>query len=350
MGCRISTDWKYKGMRTLILENRRLRVVSLLDKGSDIIELVYKPLDVDFMWHSPLNVRSPSTLLERCRRSQGSFIDHYQGGWQDVLPNAGPSCTWRGVEWGQHSITPALPWNCSIEESSGKEVVAHMRVDCRCYPFSIDKWMILREGESFFTIKERITNRSEQDLEFSWLQHLTFGRPFLAPSNRIYLKAGIAVTHDEEIPGSSLPAGEKFRWPVVEDKEGREVDLSRVPQRDFKAHDLVYIIDLKEGGFRLMNEDMGLGFGLVWDRKVFPYLWFWRPLGGAFDHPWFGRAWAIGLEPCTSWPSTGLKDQVRRGTAARLKGEATIETEMKAIAFEELGKSETAEELFHVSN
>ena len=37
-GCRISDEWTFKGMRTLILENRLLRVVILLDKGSDIIE------------------------------------------------------------------------------------------------------------------------------------------------------------------------------------------------------------------------------------------------------------------------------------------------------------------------
>ena len=38
--CRATTDWAFRGMRTLILENEYLRVVSLLDKGSDIMEIV----------------------------------------------------------------------------------------------------------------------------------------------------------------------------------------------------------------------------------------------------------------------------------------------------------------------
>lgn len=340
MGCRISTDWKYKGMRTLILENRQLRVVNLLDKGSDIIEIRFKPLDIDFLWHSPIDFKGPPVFYEGCSRLQGSFIDYYEGGWQDVFPNAGPSCRWRGVDWGQHSITPLLQWDCKIEKNSGEGVIVHLEVDCHCYPFSIDKWIILKKGENSFIIKERLTNRSEQELEYSWLQHLTFGRPFLAPNNKIDLKAKTVVTHDMEIPGSLLPVGKKFKWPTIEDKEGREIDLSRIPQKNLKSHDLVYIIDLEDGWYSITNEKMELGFGLAWDKKVYPYLWYWRPLGGAWDYPWFGRAWAIGLEPCTSWPSTGLRDQISRGTAAKLKGGSAVETEIKATAFHKLAEVE----------
>ena len=80
VGCRITTDWTYKGMRTLIIENEYIRVVSLLDKGSDIMEILYKPLDIDFMWHSPLGYRNPSMFIESRARSDGSFLDYYGGG------------------------------------------------------------------------------------------------------------------------------------------------------------------------------------------------------------------------------------------------------------------------------
>lgn len=331
MGSRISTDWTYKGMQTLILENEYLRIVSLLDKGSDIIEILYKPLDVDFLWHSPIGYRNPVMFVESCSRSDGSFLDYYGGGWQDILPNAGSPCKHRGVEWGQHGETALIPWRCKIEKEEEQEVSAHLMVKCYRYPFSVDKWLTLRQGEKILTIREKITNNSEQDLEFSWLQHIAFGEPFLQPGNIINIGAREAIVHSPEIPYSTLPPGEKFTWPIVKNKEGKTVDLSVIPKRDVKGHDLIYIINVEKGWYSLTNTSMKLGFGLIWDRKVFPHIWFWRPLGGCWDHPWFGRAWAIALEPCTSWPATGLLDQIKKGTAAILKGKSSIETEVKVV-------------------
>ena len=332
-GCRISTEWMFKGMRTLIMENEYLRIVVLLDKGSDIIEFLYKPLDVDFMWHSPLGYRNPSMFVETCSRMDGSFLDYYGGGWQDILPNAGGACAHRGAEWGQHGETALIPWRCTIEKETSEEVIAHLNTKCYRYPFTIDKWIILRRKEKILTIREKLTNESEQSLEFSWLQHLTFGEPFLSPKCVIDLAAETVLTHTQEIPGSILPVKRKFKWPVVEGKHKENIDLSRIPPKNVRSHDLAYLMDLREGWYGITNTEMKLGFGLIWDKSVYPYIWFWRPLGGAWDYPWFGRAWAIGLEPCTSWPATGLIDQIKEGTAAKINGKSSIETEIKAVVY-----------------
>ena len=70
-------DWQYNGMRTLVLENETVRVVSLLDKGSDIIELVFKPLDVDVMWHSPIGHINPKSFTPSINTDSSSFSDVY---------------------------------------------------------------------------------------------------------------------------------------------------------------------------------------------------------------------------------------------------------------------------------
>jgi galactose mutarotase-like enzyme len=336
--CKISCDWTYKGMKTLILENEYLRILSLLDKGSDIIEILYKPLDIDFLWHSPIGYRNPTRFVESCARSEGSFLDYYGGGWQDILPSAGLPSVHRGAEWGQHGESALIPWQCAIEKEKPEEVRAHLTVNLCRYPFSVDKWLILKKKEKSFTIKEKITNNSEQDLEFSWLQHVAFGEPFLKPNNVIDLAAGTSVVHSPEIPNSSLPSGKEFPWPRIKDKKGKQVDLSVIPGKKLRVHDLVYLIDVKDGWYALTNAQMKLTFGLVWDKNVFPHVWFWRPLGGAWDHPWFGRAWAIALEPCTSWPATGLADHVKKGTAAKIEGGSSIETEMRVVAHTDLSR------------
>ena len=58
-GCRVSDAWTYRGLKTLVMENELLRVVVLADKGADILELVHKPTDVDFLWRSALGSARP---------------------------------------------------------------------------------------------------------------------------------------------------------------------------------------------------------------------------------------------------------------------------------------------------
>lgn len=85
-GCRLSLDYTYKGMRVAFLENELIRVGVLLDKGADIFEFTYKPHDIDFLWQSPIPMRSP--FVATSALAEGNFHDYYYGGWQEVLPSA----------------------------------------------------------------------------------------------------------------------------------------------------------------------------------------------------------------------------------------------------------------------
>ena len=42
-GCRISADYAYRGLKTVVMENRKLRISILADKGTTIFEFLYKP-------------------------------------------------------------------------------------------------------------------------------------------------------------------------------------------------------------------------------------------------------------------------------------------------------------------
>jgi hypothetical protein len=85
-GCRGST-YLQQGNEFLVLESTLLRVAIVLSKGSDILELRYKPLDINVLWRSPQSLAPPTSAL-----SEG-FLDHYYGGWQVSLPSgAGASC------------------------------------------------------------------------------------------------------------------------------------------------------------------------------------------------------------------------------------------------------------------
>ena len=72
-GCRL-TEYVYKGLRTVTLQNELLRISVLADKGTDIFEFLYKPLDVDFMWRSPNGVRNPATFVPTTHHAKSAFL------------------------------------------------------------------------------------------------------------------------------------------------------------------------------------------------------------------------------------------------------------------------------------
>ena len=56
-GCRVSDDWEFRGNKVAIIENEKIRVMVLVDKGADIYSFVHKSSDTDYMWRSVWGVR-----------------------------------------------------------------------------------------------------------------------------------------------------------------------------------------------------------------------------------------------------------------------------------------------------
>lgn len=101
-GCRIHDQITYMGMTTVVLENEKIRLSILVDKGTEIFEFVLKKRDLDFMWLTENGVQNPNQYLPTSPDSQSTFIDYYAGGWQEVFPNGGASSSYLGAQFGQH--------------------------------------------------------------------------------------------------------------------------------------------------------------------------------------------------------------------------------------------------------
>jgi hypothetical protein len=110
-GCRVNDQIKWKGMRALILQNELIQLVVLLDKGSEIIQFLYKPLDVDFIWRGPNTLQNPEHFVPIGGSGASPFFDHWSGGWFEVLPNGGPACEYKGAALGNFAETINLPWS-----------------------------------------------------------------------------------------------------------------------------------------------------------------------------------------------------------------------------------------------
>ena len=120
-GCRINVDLVYKGLRLLLMENELLRLSILVDKGTDIIELLYKPKDIDFMWISPIDFKKGE--LDR-----KNFLEGYLGGWQEIIPNGGDGCTYKGASFNYHNETSFLSWDYEVLEDKPETQQEHKKI------------------------------------------------------------------------------------------------------------------------------------------------------------------------------------------------------------------------------
>jgi galactose mutarotase-like enzyme len=294
----------------------------LLDKGADIVELRYKPRDVDFLW------RSPTPLVwGRDRQSvglgEGPFSDYYEGCWQEVLPNAGRWCRVEGAEFGLHGEVWGLPWQCRVLEDTAAAVEVELSVRCRRMPLRLTRRMRLESDRPALLMDETLENESPVEIACMWGHHPAYGEPFLGPSCRIYCPA--CTVHVDEGAGdaSRVAPGASFPWPTGPRRDGAEVDIARIAPREAKLDEMYYLADMAEPWYALASEDLGVTIGLGWTGSAFRCVWYWASLGGAMAWPSWGRYYAVALEPMSSYPAI-LPNAIARGTELRLAPEATV--------------------------
>ena len=331
-GCRISLDYTYKGMKVAYLENEVLRVGVLLDKGADIFEFTFKPLDLDFMWQSPIELRKP--FVATSALPEGAFHDYFYGGWQEVLPSAGWATEpYMGTFQGLHGEVSLLPFEAAIVEDT-PEVVS-LRTWTRTYrsPLKLEKTLTLKKDTGSLFIHEKLTNEAEVEFAVMWGHHPALGQPFLNSDCVVRTpakKVEVAAFHKN---GLWQPGGD-YDFPMVPNRRsGKLQDITRVLPRSEKSVDVVFFKELDEGWYTITDEKKNVGFGMAWDVNLFKYLWMWQVYGGHDDYPWYGRTYNCALEPFSGYPPGGIQQAIKNGSALMLKPGSVTETDLVAAAF-----------------
>ncbi len=335
-GCRISDAWQVAGMRTLILENDRLRVTVLVDRGSDIVEFRYKPLDLDFLHYGPAGFRNPNRGIPSAF-TDSPFLDYYLGGWNDILPNGGPGVTYKGAVMGQHGEVSLIPWEYAIEVDTPEKVSARLWTRPLRTPFFVEKTLSLVPDRAAIMISERVVNESGEPLHLMWGQHIAFGRPFLDEGAVIDAPATRFIAHGamEGYEPRRFRPDQHSAWPQAVSPSGALVDPSRVPAYGAEqAQEMAYLAELTEGWYAITNPARNVGFGISFDKDLFKYVWLWQQLGDvATGFPWWGRTHVVALEPWTSYPTTGLNEAIANHTAVPLAPGAELTTSLCAVAY-----------------
>lgn len=335
-GCRI-TELILEGHRCVVLENEKLRVTVIADKGTDIYEFLYKPRDIDFMWRTWVGLREKSHFVPTNSRSAGAHMDYYEGGWQELFPNCGGFSTHQGADLGQHGEVMLLPWRYVITRDEPDEIEVRFEVRTVRTPFHLVKTISLRGGDAVIRIRERVVNEGGQEVNFTWGHHPALGWPFIDESCRVDLPDCRIRAIADFSPGTSrLKAEQLTDWPLALGREGETVDLSHIPGSDAGASDMVFLEGITDGWYAVTNTRLKVGFALRYPADVFKQLWYWQVYRGGRDYPWWGATYNIALEPCASLPV--LSHAAARGEALTLGAGESREIELVALAFEGSGR------------
>lgn len=338
-GCRVSDEWQICGLRAAVIENELLRVTVLLDRGAEIVELRHKPTDIDPLLRLPVPINDPARATMSIAGTVGSYMDMYLGGWQEIAPSGGPTNTHQGVEYGQHGEVSLLPWQSVVLEDTPERVTVRCSVRGVRSPIRIVRDMTLVRGSACLMLNETLYNDAGEDFDVMWGHHIAYGLPFLQNGARIHTSAARVMTHDV-MPGfipRRAEVGIEAPWPVVPGADGAPLDLSVVPPvSEAQGRELAYITDYPDDAwYTLYSEDLNLGVAVAWDAQVFKHVWLWQELAWAKGFPWWGRSYAVALEPWSSHPSSGLAEAVARGTQLIIPAHGHVTTFLTAGLYQD---------------
>jgi hypothetical protein len=308
----MSAETTKDNTRDVVLRNADLEVVITPTKGADIYAVIDRATGVDVLFKTPWGRREP-VGIPPYGDSQADWLARYAGGWQILLPHAGPAEEYDGVVRGYHGEAALLPWDLS----TSSETSVTLTVDLFTVPLQVTREIRL-DGPSL-QVTDTVVNQSDVPVSYAWVHHPAFGPPFAGPACRIQTGAGTLIT-DATAPGTVLGSDRVMSTDDVRTSTGEQFDLTSLPGPDTPREIFAALTDFDVNGwFTLTNTELGFGVRMDWDAEVLPHAWFWQECHATAGFPWFRRAYAVGIEPANVLPGTGdANGTYRRGDAALL--------------------------------
>lgn len=308
-----------------MLASDDLEISMLPACGADIYSITDVATGVDVLFKTPWGWRDPA-LLPPLGSSQADWLARYAGGWQVLLPHAGPERRRDGVLHGFHGEAAIVPWQ--VTQASPTSAV--LTVDLFTAPLTVTRYITL--NGSSCAIRETVLNHSDEPVRAAWVHHPAFGAPFAGPACRLEFGARTLIT-DASAPGTVLAPDAVMPAAAAVDLSGQPVDLSRLAASHEPRELFGALTDFDDGWFALTNTDLGFGIGLAWNTDVFEHAWIWQECHATPGFPWYRRAYAVAVEPANVLPGDGQVGGRQRGDPPVLAPRASLTAELTLVRF-----------------
>ncbi|MGM9641125.1 MAG: aldose 1-epimerase family protein [Faecousia sp.] len=274
-------EGRANGLRAVEVKNDDLRFLVLADKCLDVGALEYKGTTLSFTAKPGLNGRNQFDThgQEALRSIMGGLF--FTCGLQNIC---GP-CETDGVEYPMHGRIRTTPAEhlCADSYWDGDDYVLEVRGEMRESELFGTNLVLRRTirsvyGSGRLEIIDQVENQSPEEAQLMLMYHCNFGYPFLRPGTRLVLPSK-GVKGREEWSQQHLE-----QWETATEPKDGETEYVFL-------HELVS--DPQGNSFAaLVNDQLGFGVRLDFDRKVQPHFMEWMSMKSG--------DYVIGLEPSNS--------------------------------------------------
>ncbi|MCW5978779.1 MAG: hypothetical protein KIT09_11910 [Bryobacteraceae bacterium] len=309
----------FQGRRAFVLENDLIRV-STLPGGGFIGEIRFKSGDPKTTVN-PMRVPHYPTIdpheyeeakhgalygADIQRRLMSGYMGHFL-----CFPNYGPSSEAEFQnDYGQHGEALAVEWKRRRVDQGEDGVTLLYSADLPKTQYRVERSITLLPGESVGYIEESIENLVPYDRPINWVQHITFGPPFLEPGRNIV---------DASVEKVAIRDGKEFQagaWPVAEVPGGDKVDFRLFPATPNSGRYNVWLLDRSKPRvwFAMYNPAYPVLIGYVFPSADNWWVGDWQENQRATKAPWDGKVIARGVDVGTTPLAAGLRPSVEMGT------------------------------------
>jgi hypothetical protein len=294
----------WNGLEVLAIENERVRVVIWPEHGADIIEFRNKATDLDVLWKNPRVWPLRARPLGLPHASRSEFYDVFHGGWFVSAPNGFFPSDWPaagGAPIGCHGEMHSLSWEVAVVKCDADEVLVRASGRSVRTPLRLERLWKLVSGSAVLECREELYNDSGSRLPVAWQHHPAFGGPLICGAQVLTCARTVSVPPSSRPELSQLRPEYRGPWPYVPETSGiGRRDCSQAPAKGSPIEHVVHLHDFPYGWAAVWNESMQLGFGLKWEKDIFPYCWLWACGQGSSSYPLWGDCHTLTLQPSTS--------------------------------------------------
>ncbi|GAA5205275.1 DUF4432 family protein [Microbacterium kyungheense] len=273
------------------------------ERGADIVQIIDRATATPLLAESP--TRGVGTSEGSATDSTAAWLRGYPGGWQLLVPNAGPERDHDGVRQGYHGEASLAAWDLVTRDESS----CTLETDLLTAPLRLRRRVSV-EGE-VLTVTDEIENLSPDPVETRIVQHPAFGAPFLDDRSYLVTAAETIVT-DAAAPGT-LAARDVVGRPGDVLPAGPVRDSIHLPGPGSTASLFAALTGFATPEATFCSPTAGIAVRLAWDGEALPHAWFWIEAHAGSGWPWFRRLYAIAVEPANVLPGDGDAPPYLRG-------------------------------------
>jgi hypothetical protein len=316
------------GRQAFVLENRQIRV-SALRGGGHLAEIRFRSGDA-LKTINPMRVPHYQTI-EPYQYDPGRHDALYgsdshrwlSSGYMGHLlcfpvfgPPSSPAEVKNGL--GNHGEAPIVEWKpVGAPEKGPDGLKFRYGADLPRTQFRVDRTLTLPADEAVLLVEEWIENLMPYDRPINWVQHATFGPPFIEPGKSFLDLSG---TQGQVTAGgastNSLQPGSALQWPNGLDPDGSTVSLRVFQPKPRAGTYFAVLMDPNRplNFFTLYNPSFPVLIGYLFRPSENPWVGDFQENQRNQGKPWDGKTVTRGIEFGTTPFAEGLRRSVERGS------------------------------------